>query len=154
MTKELVGKNVKAPSHPSIYPVINLHGANKTVLKTDWNWSYIVLNIGSLYLKIFCFAALDLNIEVNVEQPKPQVIPVPMPGYLRGKMLLLLRGVVRGGVGRWGWSWMASSKQMICSLSSCMLNECSRRVVVNSWVPETKIAEFANSVDLDEVAHY
>ena len=26
-------------------------------------------------------------------------------------------------------------------------------LIINSLVPETKLAEFANSVDLDEVAH-
>ena len=27
-------------------------------------------------------------------------------------------------------------------------------LIINSLVPETKLAEFANSVDLDEVAHH
>ena len=43
----------------------------------------------------------------------------------------------------------------------CLVLICSRYLIVKIWqetpltlsVPETKIAEFANSIDLDEVAH-
>ena len=46
----------------------------------------MLLNYARKIYDFVCLpSALDLNIEVNVEQPRPRVLPVPMPGYLRGK---------------------------------------------------------------------
>ena len=47
----------------------------------------MLLNYARKIYDFVCLpSALDLNIEVNVEQPRPRVLPVPMPGYLRGKI--------------------------------------------------------------------